>query len=157
MQVGVEVDRELEEGLFVVVPVDGDGEVVDDGAQQVHAERVVRRRPQGVLEVDVQLVHAGRVVDVGHHLVRGHPRLLPDLLAAGVVQPHQHGDVLAPQVADGPQAGVDHHREPVEGRPPRPPPRHLLPEEGRRLEPLVESMIFFSYVKTGMWFSHPFS
>ena len=67
----------------VVVAVDF--QVVDDVEHRMDSEGVV----DWVLEVHVQLVHAGRVVDVDHDLVGVSAGLGPDLPAALGVDPLQ--------------------------------------------------------------------
>ena len=70
----------------VVVAVDF--QVVDDVEHGMDPEGVVGRADR-VLEVHVQLVHAGRVVDVDHDLVGVSAGLGPDLPAALGVDPLQ--------------------------------------------------------------------
>ena len=74
----------------------------------------------GVLEMDVQLVDAGRVVDIGHDLIRCNASLLENLVAALGVQLLQHRYMGAPEVPDGFQLGVGDNREPMEALGPPP-------------------------------------
>ena len=74
------VHRNLNEGFGVVVRVHF--KIVDHGQQGMSAEGVVGRLGlDRVLEVDVKLVHAGRVVNVGHHLVSFDPEFLKKFFA----------------------------------------------------------------------------
>ena len=115
MQFRVDVDGHLEHGLAVVVAVDL--QVVDDRDQGMDAECVVRDgRAQGVLEVDVQVVHAGGVVYVGHDLVRVHTSLGLYGLAGLHVELREHGNMLPSQVPERPQLNIRDHCQPVEGR-----------------------------------------
>jgi len=115
VQLRVDMDGHLEHGLAVVVAVDL--QVVDDRDQGVDAECVVGDgRAQGVLEVDVQVVHAGWVVYVGHNLVGVHARLCLDGLAGLHVEPGEHGHVAPPQVPKRPEPHIRDHCQPMEGR-----------------------------------------
>ena len=77
VQVRAGVHWQLEHRLGVVLGVDL--EVVDDGGERVDPEGVVGDvLADRVLEVDVKLVHAGRVVHLGHDLVARDARLLLD-------------------------------------------------------------------------------
>ena len=68
-----------------------------------------------MLEMNVELVHAGWVVHVCHDLVEWDPHLVLDLLACLGVERDEHWDVLAAEVSERPQRGVRGYGQPVEG------------------------------------------
>ena len=110
---GLAVDGHVERGLEIVVRIDL--QVVDDGREVVHAVGV----PVAVLavrerKVHVQLVHAGWVVHVGHDLLLPDARLLLDGLQADLQHLLEHGDVLAPEVAQRAEVAIVRDGEPVE-------------------------------------------
>lgn len=66
-----------------------------------------------MLEMNVKLVDTGRVVHIGHDLVRCNAGFLKDSVAALRVEFLQHRKVVAFEVPDGLELCICDHRQPV--------------------------------------------
>ena len=69
---------------------------------------------EGVLEMDVKLVDARRVVHVRHDLIYGYAHFLVYRLARLSVEGYEHRDVSASEVPECPECGISGDSKPVE-------------------------------------------